>query len=71
MVRRYANFFKNCATCVYWMGVRSTDYAGLFVEVPDENAKGRCMAPIGKGWRGQDRRLDGYCTCYKKWDVLR
>ena len=70
-MRTYSNFFKNCATCAYWCGSRETDYFGTNVKIQDDNAKGKCMAPLGKGWRGQDRTASMTCNGFKKWDVLR
>lgn len=70
-MRTYSNFFKNCATCAYWCGSRETDYFGSQVKIQDDNAKGKCMAPFGQGWRGQDRTASMACNGFKKWEVLR
>ncbi|MBR2646791.1 MAG: hypothetical protein IKD47_04455 [Clostridia bacterium] len=70
-MKQYPNVFKFCVTCAYWTGCRTTDNFGTYVKVESDNVTGKCMAPMGKGWRGQDRRTNAYCSAYKKWEVLR
>ena len=67
----YSSFFKNCATCAYWTGCRTTDNFGIFVQVENPNLKGKCMAPFGTGWRLQERMASMSCNGFKKWEVLR
>ena len=71
MKRTISSFNKFCATCAYWTGPRTVENMGIFVETQDDNAKGKCMAPFGTGWRLQDRTPLSTCSGYKKWEVLR
>jgi len=70
-MRTYSSFFKNCATCAYWMGSREVNYFGTQVTIKDGNAKSKCFAPFGSGWRGQDRTGSMTCSSYKKWEILK
>ena len=60
---------KICATCVYWIAQRDTDFSNS--RVKDCANEGRCAIPQGS-YRHM-RRIAFACACsdYQKWPVLR
>ena len=66
--------WKQCSTCAYWTGSRTTDTFGRIVYVESSTTTyGQCAHPsYSCGWKGQRRQACGpACNCYQKWPVLK
>lgn len=70
MAQRYPASWKNCATCVYWMGQRDTNYFGEWVQVDSSSTKAECRC-MQSPWRRQQRIASNSCVKYEKWPVLK
>ncbi len=60
---------KLCATCVYWMGQRQSDFTGNSVSNCD--GPGKCAVPNGPYKNAT--RTGNTCACseWQKWPVLK
>lgn len=70
MSQSYPSSWKQCATCDYWGGSRTTDAFGQNVKVGSAMDYGVCMCPNNCGWKGQKKQANGSCSGYRKWGVL-
>ena len=70
MSQQYPASWKQCATCVYWMGARETNVFGERVTVESAMAKGACMCR-NSGWFKQQRQACSSCVKFEKWPVLK
>ena len=70
MAQQYSGSWKQCATCVFWTGVRESDYFGQRVTVDSSMVLGRCAIPKG-GWRNYQRQAGQTCSDWQKWPVLK
>lgn len=65
---RIPSMFKNCATCVFWVGPRDVDTFATNVIVESRQTEGKCMCR--QGWYRQQRKATDNCSSYEKWKVL-
>ena len=70
MSQQYPHDWKQCATCAYWGGSRTTDAFGQRVYVDSSMAKGKCLCR-GNGWTNTDRQASAVCNQYMKWPPLK
>lgn len=70
MSHKYPASWKNCSTCSFWGGVRTTDYFAQWVEIEKYNADGKCMCRRS-GWYNRDRGANMSCQSYDKWAPLK
>ena len=70
-MRTYSNFLRTVRRARIGVEVGKPIIFGTNVKIQDDNAKSKCMAPFGTGWRGQDRTASMTCNGFKKWEVLR
>ena len=71
MAEQYPGSWKNCSTCVFWVGPRDVDDFGDRVYVDSFNTRGKCMCR-NSGWRRQQMQANSSgCNGYEKWPVLR
>lgn len=70
MSQQYPSFWKQCATCVFWMGQRETNRFGEYVKVESSMTKGKCMCR-GNGWTNQEKQANFSCRTFQKWPVLK
>ena len=61
--------WKQCATCAFWMGPRTSDNFGSAVYL-DISSCGMCAIPSG-GWKGAQKPANTVCGDYQKWPVLK
>ena len=70
MSQSYPYSWKQCATCSYWGGTRSTDRFGEHVSVDSSMTKGKCMNRSCQ-WSNQDKPAGFACNSFEKWPVLK
>lgn len=71
MSQQYPPSFKNCATCDYWGGSRTTDTFGQRVECDSAMAKGKCYCK-SSGWASNPgRQANSSCNSWQKWCALK
>lgn len=66
----YSKNIKNCATCTYWMGQRSSEQSGQRVVVLSNMEKGKCGIPKGAS-RGLQKSASTSCRDWMKWSLLK
>ncbi len=70
MAESYPGSWKNCATCVFWVGPRDVDDFGSRSYVDSYGTRGKCMCRSG-GWRRQMTEAGrSACEAFEKWPVL-
>ena len=71
MAQEYNAYFKNCATCEFWVGPRQPNWISTHVILPDQSVKGKCWCLNGPMARMEKFSNHTTCSCYKKWSVLK
>ena len=70
MAHQFPFNIKNCATCAYWAGARSTNFYGEYSVTADYTSFGKCLHQTN-GWHNQDRQACFICPAYEKWAALK
>jgi hypothetical protein len=66
----YSKYFKNCAVCDYWEGIRQVDTSSQYVTVESALSKGKCVLQGGT-YNGQYRQAISSCDQWKVWTALK
>ena len=61
---------KQCGTCTFWAGSRTTNFHRERVEVNSLTDLGACMCRTS-GWYRKEKQASQICPSFKKWEVLK
>ena len=62
--------WKQCGTCTFWAGSRTTNFHCERSEVKSMTDKGFCMCRTS-GWYRKEKQASQSCSSFKKWEVLK
>lgn len=71
MAQKISPSFRNCGTCDYWGGSRTTDNLGEWVTVDSSMIKGKCYNQSSGLQNSPGQQANATCVKWRKWSALR